>query len=173
MDVSIEQATVSDAEAILALQRLAYQSEAAIYDDFTLPPLTESLDQLLVLFGSHTFLKAVTENRLVGSVRGVACDSCCQIGRLIVHPDWRRCGLGTRLMGVLETRFPHVERFELFTGHRSAGPLQLYEKLGYARTKTVVVHERLRLVYLEKRREVRAKEKTATNSAPENTRSPR
>jgi hypothetical protein len=35
----ISPAAVDDAEAILALQRLAYQSEAAIYDDFTIPPL--------------------------------------------------------------------------------------------------------------------------------------
>ncbi len=42
----IAAATVDDAEIILALQRLAYQSEAAIYDDFTLPPLIETLEEL-------------------------------------------------------------------------------------------------------------------------------
>lgn len=35
---NITQATVVDAENILALQKIAYQSEARIYNDWTLPP---------------------------------------------------------------------------------------------------------------------------------------
>ena len=41
--MEITTAIIEDAAAILVLQRLAYQSEAAIYDDFTIPPLTETL----------------------------------------------------------------------------------------------------------------------------------
>lgn len=150
MTASIESATAADAEAILLLQKTAYQSEAAIYDDFSLPPLTETLDQLRGLFPSHRFLKAVAGQQIVGSVRGVVREGACQIGRLIVHPAWRRQGLGTRLLQSLEAQFPEAERFELFTGHQSTGNLRLYEKLGYSRTKTIVVHQRLQLVYLEK-----------------------
>jgi hypothetical protein len=40
----IEEATVSDAEEILALQKLAYQSEAEIYNDFGIPPLVQTLE---------------------------------------------------------------------------------------------------------------------------------
>lgn len=32
-------ATLDDSRSILTLQHLAYRSEAAIYDDYTLPPL--------------------------------------------------------------------------------------------------------------------------------------
>ena len=44
--MEIVSAALDDAEAILALQRLAYQTEAALYDDFTLPPLIETLAEL-------------------------------------------------------------------------------------------------------------------------------
>jgi hypothetical protein len=40
----IEEATVSDAEEILALQKLAYQSEAEIYNDFGISPLVQILE---------------------------------------------------------------------------------------------------------------------------------
>ena len=39
-------AVVDDAAEILALQKLAYASEAALYGDETLPPLMQSLEQL-------------------------------------------------------------------------------------------------------------------------------
>jgi len=39
LNILIERATISDAEEILALQKLAYRSEAEIYHDFNIPPL--------------------------------------------------------------------------------------------------------------------------------------
>ena len=70
MNQEIGPAIIEDAEAILTLQRLAYQSEAAIYDDFTIPPLTETLEDLTARFHDRRFLKAVEDGQIVGSVRG-------------------------------------------------------------------------------------------------------
>ena len=42
----IEQAEVEDAEEILKLQKLPYQSEAEIYNDYSLPPLTHSIREI-------------------------------------------------------------------------------------------------------------------------------
>ncbi len=42
----IEQATTLDAEEILALQKLAYVSEAEIYNDFTIQPLHQTLNEI-------------------------------------------------------------------------------------------------------------------------------
>jgi hypothetical protein len=46
MNTIIERASVEDAQEILALQRLAYQSEAEIYDDYSIPPLTQTLEAI-------------------------------------------------------------------------------------------------------------------------------
>ena len=43
---AIVDAVPDDAEAILALQKLAYASEARRYDDWTIPPLVETLDSV-------------------------------------------------------------------------------------------------------------------------------
>jgi len=67
--IQIEEAVCADAEEILALQRRAYQSEAAIYDDYSLPPLQETLEEIRDRFRDHLFLKAVRGDRIVGSVR--------------------------------------------------------------------------------------------------------
>ncbi len=148
--IEIQPATMEDAPAILALQRLAYQTEAAIYDDYSLPPLVEELDSLRAQFGFKRILKAVAAGRLVGSVRALQRDDTCHIERLFVHPDHRRQGIGVALMAAIEAAHPQAARFELFTGHRSADNLRLYERLGYRRFRQERAGDKVTLVFLEK-----------------------
>jgi GNAT superfamily N-acetyltransferase len=147
----VERATVDDAEEILPLQKIAYQSEAEIYDDFTIPPLTQTLEGIKKDFESQIFLKAVAGGKIIGSVRAFMKEGTCYGGRLIVHPDFQNQGIGTQLMGRMEEVFKGAQRFEIFTGHKSERNLYLYEKLGYKRFKTVKAGEKLTIVYLEKR----------------------
>lgn len=144
-------ATLGDTATILELQRLAYQTEAALYDDFAIPPLVETLDDLRSQFSVQQFFKAVDDGRIVGSVRAMQRDTTCRIGRLIVHPACRRRGIGTALMGYVEMAFPDAARFELFTGHKSENNIRLYERLGYRAFRREPVNERLTMVFLEKR----------------------
>ncbi len=151
--VRIEPAQPEDAEAILAVQIPAYRGEAALYEDMPLPPLTETAEAIREAIRRQVVLKATSGGRIIGSVRAYARDGTCYIGRLVVHPDHQNRGLGTRLMGEIERRFPEAARFELFTGHRSARNLHLYAKLGYRVFREEYVDERLTLVYLEKLRD--------------------
>ncbi len=148
--ICVERATLADAEEILALQKLAYQSEAILYDDSCIPPLTQTLAGMQEDLINQTVLKACQGERILGSVRAFTRDGTCFIGRLIVHPDSQGQGLGKLLMGHIEDYFPEVQRFELFTGHKSARNLHLYRKLGYQIYKEQVVSERLTLFFMEK-----------------------
>ena len=56
--VTISPASLTDAEAILALQKLAYESEARFYDDRSLPPLIQDIASLREEFGESLVLKA-------------------------------------------------------------------------------------------------------------------
>jgi ribosomal protein S18 acetylase RimI-like enzyme len=150
--IPIEPAQLGDAAGILGLQKLAYQSEAEICGDFSIPPLTQTLAEMEADFGRQTILKASLAGRIVGSVRAHAADSTCHIGRLIVHPECQNRGLGTRLMDAIERAFPTVARYELFTGERSERNLYLYRKLGYVPFRTERVSVALSLVFLEKLR---------------------
>jgi ribosomal protein S18 acetylase RimI-like enzyme len=150
MDVSIEPASIADAQEILELQRLAYQEEAAIYGDYTIAPLTQTLTEMEDELKHQVVLKATVDGSIAGSVRAYSRGGTCYIGRLIVHPDLQNRGIGTRLMRAIEAAFTEADRFELFTGHRSTRNLYLYQKLGYVPCRRQPVNESLEMIFLEK-----------------------
>jgi GNAT superfamily N-acetyltransferase len=148
----IVDASPEDAEAILALQKMAYASEARRYDDWTIPPLVETLDAVRRQIAEHVVLKAIVNGRLAGSVRGVVTGNVCEVCRLSVAPERQRRGIGSALLAAVEQRFPDIEAFELFTGDRSVENLRLYDRHGYVETHRQPVSPAVSLVYLEKRR---------------------
>ena len=149
--VKIVLASRKDAPGILALQKLAFQGEAEIHDDYSVSPLTQTLEDLLEEFKIYRFYKASKGNDLAGSVRTLVKGNTCHIGRLIVHPQFQKHGIDSLLMSCVELRHPKVERFELFAGHRSMRNLILCRKLGYKEFKREKIHGDLTLVFLEKR----------------------
>jgi ribosomal protein S18 acetylase RimI-like enzyme len=163
---SITHASPDDAPAILELQKLAYQSEAKLYNDWNIPPLIQTLDELISDFTTKIFLKAQVEGKIVGSVRGHQVGDTCFIERLIVHPNFRGQGIGTALMTQIESYFDslserlflrqrlrqrqRVLRFELFTGHKNDRNIRLYELLGYQIFKHEKITETLSFIFMEK-----------------------
>ncbi len=119
MDVKIFHANINDTPEILELQKLAYQREAILYDDWTIPPLIQTLSEIQAECENSVFLKAQWEAQIVGSVRAVFDSDTCKIGRLIVHPNFQQKGIGSLLMKNIEASFPNAKRFELFTGARA------------------------------------------------------
>ncbi|MBI5817529.1 MAG: GNAT family N-acetyltransferase [Verrucomicrobia bacterium] len=148
--LTIDRATLEDAETILALQKLAYQSEAKLYNDWSLPPLTQTLESLGEEFRTSVILKATEDNRIVGSVRAKVSGGTCAIGRLIVHPEFQGQGIGSKLLQAIEASCAGVARFELFTGSKSEANIRLYQRHGYTITRTQTISPTVTLTFLEK-----------------------
>lgn len=148
--MNVERAVMSDCPEILSLQKFAYVSEAEIYNDFGIAPLSQTLQEIEDEFNRKVFLKIVSSGKIIGSVRGFTENKTCFVEKLIVHPHFQNCGLGTKLIMELESVFSDCNRFELFTGHKSQKNLYLYTKLGYKVFKTLQVTSNLDFVYLEK-----------------------
>ena len=148
--MEIKTATTEDLCLILALQKLAYRSEAAIYGDYTIPPLIQTQEEIEADFRDQVYFKALLNGTLIGSVRGYLKDGTCYIGRLIVHPDHQNQGIGSQLIAAIETHFNQAQRFELFTGEKSERNLYLYRKLGYKVYKPHQLSNLVTLLFLEK-----------------------
>jgi ribosomal protein S18 acetylase RimI-like enzyme len=150
MNVEIQTAQIEDAAAILALQKLAYRSEGELNQDWSIPPLVQTQDEICAEFRRLTFLKAERAGEIVGSVRAEQSGDTCAIGRLMMHPSCQRQGIGGRLMQAIEARFPAARRYELFTGEKSAGNIPFYERLGYRIFRRERLSEKVMLVFMEK-----------------------
>jgi len=148
--MTIVTAGKSDLQAILELQYLAYQSEARLLNDFTIPPLRQTYGETEQEYLNGIFLKAMDEDgKIIGSVRARVKNDTAFIGKLIVHPDKQGQGIGTKLLSAVEGEC-RAARYELYTSDRSLRNIRLYERLGYVRFREQRVSEALTLVYLEK-----------------------
>jgi GNAT superfamily N-acetyltransferase len=151
MDVEIQRALVGDAENLLKLQYLCFQREAALYSNYAIPPLKQTLASLLLEYDTHCILVARCGSELVGSVRASQKDGCCHIGRLMVDPRMQRRGIGTRLLHAAENEFLDASRYELYTGTRSESNVRLYQTCGYQPLRTQLLSPGVEIVVLEKK----------------------
>ncbi|MFI5747365.1 GNAT family N-acetyltransferase [Streptomyces sp. NPDC051644] len=154
MSVIISAATAQDAEQILKLQYLCFQSEAELYGNYRIDPLVQTLDSVRAEIATNLVFVARLGDEVVGSVRGsIDQDGTGQIGRLCVHPRLQGHGLGARLLRAAESGLVDersATRFRLHTGHRSESNLRLYQRAGYAPVGNETGQDGVRMILLEK-----------------------
>ncbi|MFS4105956.1 GNAT family N-acetyltransferase [Streptomyces sp. PD-S100-1] len=154
MSVTISAATEQDAEQIFRLQYLCFQSEAALYGNYRIAPLVQSLDSVREEVAEDCVFVARLGEEVVGSVRGrVTEDGAAAIGRLCVHPRLQGHGIGARLLRAAEKALADehgATRFRLHTGHRSEGNLRLYRRVGYEAVGTSPGEDGVPQIVLEK-----------------------
>ena len=148
MAMQIVRAEREDLQEILELQYLAYQSEAALFGSYDIPPLKETLDEVIEEYNRGLVLKMV-EDSIIGSVRAYEENGTVYIGKLMVHPDHRRKGYGSMLLKAIEDCYK-CKRYELFTSTKSKDNIRLYESLGYKICGSKRIDDELVFVYLEK-----------------------
>lgn len=145
----IKEAELKDLSEILNLQYLAYQSEAEFLGSRDIQPLQQTLDEIVLEYKEGLILKLMDGNRIIGSVRAKMGNGTLYVGKLMVHPDYRRRGFGKRLLLELERRYPSC-RYELYTSAKSIHNVRLYESMGYREFKRKYINEFLSFVYMEK-----------------------
>jgi ech hydrogenase subunit C len=152
-EMIIGRATAGDAPEILALQKIVYRNEAEMYDDWSLAPLRQTLEEMRRDFDTRVFIKAVVGGKIIGSLRGnMGDDGTAHLTRLIVHPYFWRQGIGRRLVEEIESCFPRASRFETFMGDRSRHTMEPYEQLGYVPVRREMVTEHRGRVYFARER---------------------
>ena len=146
----IQPARQQDLPEILALQKTAFAAEAQLVNDWNIPPLTQTLDELADDWRKGIMLKAVNEGgTIIGTVRGHMAPDGFYIGRLAVQPQWQGRGCGSALLEAMIAR-AEPNRLVLFTSTKSERNLRLYERFGFRPFKKSTTATGVTLMWLEK-----------------------
>lgn len=133
-ELRIDLVPLDAAGELLTVRRAAFVSEAQVYDDPHIPPLTQTLDELredLQRDGVVT-LGAWSGHRLVGSIRVEIEGTKATLGRLAVVPDLQGRGIGTQLLLAVPQHLPpETSEVWVFTGKDSVHNIAMYAKHGY------------------------------------------
>ncbi|MBT2874387.1 GNAT family N-acetyltransferase [Streptomyces cellulosae] len=158
MSVTISAAAEQDAEQIFRLQYLCFQSEAALYGNYRIDPLVQTLDSVREEVARDCVFVARLGDEIVGSVHGrITEDGAAAIGKLCVHPRLQGHGIGARLLKAAESALAGergARTFRLHAGHRSES--SLYSKVGYQRVGTSRGADGVPMIVLEKNAETYA-----------------
>jgi GNAT superfamily N-acetyltransferase len=152
-DIAVRDIRIEDAGEVLTLQRAAFVQEALIYGTPGMPPLTQTLDELVHELHDNLGRVALIGPRIVGAVRARLDGELLLVGRLAIAPDQQGNGIGSRLLEAVEERGREAgaREAELFTGSLSEANLRLYEREGYAETQRVAGDDGIEQVFLRKR----------------------
>ncbi len=143
-------AAISDLRTILELQYLAYQDEAKILDDYEIPELVETKEEIEEEFFNGTILKAVNDvGQIIGSIRARENENTIKVSKLIVDPNNRHQGIGTKLLEEVENRFPN-KKIEIFTSDIIKSNIEFYKKRGYEEFKQEILSPDITGYYFRK-----------------------
>jgi ribosomal protein S18 acetylase RimI-like enzyme len=130
-DIIVVPAQKTDYPEILAIQKKAFYSEAEFYQNFSIQPLTQTIEEMDEECREKVVLKAVVGEKIVGSVRANSSETVCQVNKLVVLPEFQKKGIGQQLLNEVESYFPEIQKFTLQTGAYSESNIRLYTKIGY------------------------------------------
>jgi GNAT superfamily N-acetyltransferase len=147
---AIVRARPEDADAILAIQKVAFEPEAQACNVWEIPPLMESVEGIRDHICTATVLKAMDGDRIVGAIRGIVTGSTCLVRVLVVTPQAQGRGIGAMLLQAIEAAHPEVERFELNTNMVMARNVRFYLCHGYQLVEQVQHSATIRLAFMRK-----------------------
>ena len=147
--MKIVKATESDVLDLYRLQLLTFESEAEMIGCRLIPALMESEADYSGTFNQwHTYKMVDDAGKIIGGIRYQYDDGVVEVGRLMVHPDYRQQGLARKLLGFVDEQCSQDRRV-LYTCTKSWINIKLYTKKGYKAVREIQDDTGLSFVYIE------------------------
>ncbi|EKN70717.1 N-acetyltransferase GCN5 [Neobacillus bataviensis LMG 21833] len=114
---------------LFELQRASYLVEAKLINFFEIPPLKETMEELIKC--KELFLGYFEDTKLVGVLSYTIEEEELTICRMIVNPTHFRTGIAQRLLDEVEKNHKELRAFKVSTGKDNTPAKRLYLKNGY------------------------------------------
>lgn len=135
---------------LLELQRASYLVEAKLINFFEIPPLKESLEELIEC--GETFLCYFEEKTLTGAISYTVDGDELTICRMVVHPAHFRKGIAQKLLSEVGSRNTQISIYKVSTGKDNPPAKKLYLKNGFTFVSDIEVVPGLYISNFEKRK---------------------
>jgi GNAT superfamily N-acetyltransferase len=155
MELFLEKAAVSEAEAIFDRQVKAFTPLLEKYKDYDTSPANETVDKVITRINDPMggFYKILADQILVGAIRIYWKEETTQfwISPMFILPDFQGQGIAQKVLTLAEEMFPQAASWELATILEEERNCYLYEKMGYSKTGiTKKLNEYATLVFYRK-----------------------
>ncbi|MFY4774951.1 GNAT family N-acetyltransferase [Metabacillus sp. RGM 3146] len=140
------------AETVLNVQIPSYHVEAGYIGSAEIPPLKDTAASLMNC--GETFLGYFLEEELAGFLSYEVEGDEMIICRVAVHPSFFKKGIAQGLMLEAEKAERGINKWKVSTGTLNKPAINLYLKMGFVKTKDVMVQPDLWITCLEKQQQI-------------------
>lgn len=147
----IKQFNISDknfAKAVFSLQKRAYQIEADLISSDEIPPLKESLEDLM--YCGENFIGFFDADELFGAVSYKVTETLVDIHRVMVEPSHFRKGIARKLLVYLEELHGRNREMIVSTEVGNKPACELYGALNFVKIKEEMVGNGITLARFRK-----------------------
>jgi len=142
----------ADIPFMLALLKMAAQGDARLHGDDSFPVLQQTPEELAEKFDQETWLKAVVNGKVIGTISASSSGDTATVNGPAVHPIFQNRGIGRRLLKELEATLSWAKEFVIRVANKNEPRQQKMAEAGYQPFKTEVFTPKISWVYLQKER---------------------
>ncbi|MDP7977468.1 GNAT family N-acetyltransferase [Bacillus sp. WLY-B-L8] len=155
MGVTLEKATISDADLIYAMQVETFLPLLETYQDYNTNPANENLDRVITRIQNPNggFYKIMSNKSVIGAISVVWKEKTTEfwISPMFILPKYQGRGIAQKVILLLEGMYPQATSWELATILEEKRNCYLYEKMGFVQTGvTKRLNDCTTLVYYKK-----------------------
>ncbi|MCG7344897.1 GNAT family N-acetyltransferase [Sporosarcina sp. ACRSL] len=141
--ITIEKATITDAEKLTEMMKRTFDEEAKKWlsnqddaIDYNIqPPGYSSIEMTKYMIRELEYFKVLQDNEIIGGIIiTISGTSFGRIDRIFVDPIYQGKGIGSRIINLVEEEFPNVGIWDLETSSKQMNNHYFYEKMGYRKT---------------------------------------
>ncbi|MFJ8453806.1 GNAT family N-acetyltransferase [Bacillus paramycoides] len=138
--ISIEKATILDAEKLTEIMRRTFDEEAkqwlcdqdGVIDYNIQPPGYSSVEMTIYSIEELDYFKVILDGKIVGGIIvTISGKSYGRIDRIFVDPIHQGKGIGSQVINLIEEEFPSVRIWDLETSSRQINNHYFYKKMGF------------------------------------------
>ncbi|WP_144611329.1 GNAT family N-acetyltransferase [Bacillus cereus] len=138
--ISIEKATILDAEKLTEIMRRTFDEEAKrwlcgqddVIDYNIQPPGYSSVEMMKYSIEELDCYKVIMDEKIIGGIIvTISGKSYGRVDRIFVDPVYQGNGIGSHVIKLIEEVYPSIRIWDLETSSRQISNHHFYKKLGY------------------------------------------